>query len=119
MGCGRDSDVHSRFETTCKSGYELWLSCLQLAAVVSAAVATSAAAFAWLCWRGQLDLAAWQPRVVYLALLALLLLPMDIAHQVRACDRILSAEKGGRFHLGRASLHQKRLRVAPLPGPVH
>lgn len=55
----------------------------QLAAMVSAAVATSAAAFAWLCWRGQPGLAAWQPCAIYLALPLALLVPLDFAYKAR------------------------------------
>lgn len=52
-----------------------------MAALVSSIVASNAACFAWLCWRRQFALAAWQPLWVYCALAGLLVLPIEIAHR--------------------------------------
>jgi len=52
-----------------------------LASIVSAAVATSAAAFVWFCFSGEPVLAGWQPLIIYLMLPGLLLLPLDINYK--------------------------------------
>lgn len=57
----------------------------QIAALVSALVASSAAAFAWLCWQGAHHWAAYAPPAVYVALAALLFLPFNVVHRVRLC----------------------------------
>lgn len=88
----------------------------QVAAILSAAVFSSGAVFAWQCARGQLVAAALQPALLYSALLALLLpLPLGFLYQVRpdgrsaqACSiHFTAAPKGsaGMFWESTAALH--------------
>ena len=60
-----------------------------MAALVTALVATAAAAFAWLCWHEAHQLAAWAPPLVYSSLAALLFVPFNMAHRVGELSPVL------------------------------
>ena len=60
---------------------------VQLASLSSAAVFTSGALFVYYCSAGAVNMAAWQPLLVYGGLLAFLLFPNNVVYKVCPFDR--------------------------------